>query len=209
MTSARTCAIVLAAGRSRRMGPGVQKLLLPLAGTTVVGRVIDALLASAVDKVIVVTGPDARVADAVAGHPVAVVTNGDPDADMLSSVRCGLRALPPECDAVLVAPGDQPGVTPGLLDQMLATYRICGRGILVPAFDGRRGHPLLFSARCSDEILRRYDGEGLRGLLRAHRTEVFEMQVEAPAVLDDIDLPADYRREVERSGVRSDRDPTR
>ena len=192
----RTCAVVPAAGRSRRMGEGVQKLLLPLGGTTLIGQVVDALLASDLDKVIVVTGTDGRVAEALSGKRVTVVTNADADADMLSSVRCGLRALPHECDTVLVALGDQPGLTPHLVNEIIAAFRACGHGILVPTHQGRRGHPLVFSKRYGREVLTHYDGEGLRGLLRAHPDDVYEMPAPTAAVLHDVDRPEDYERAV-------------
>jgi molybdenum cofactor cytidylyltransferase len=195
----RTCAVVLAAGRSRRMGDGIQKLLLPLGGTTMIGRVVDALLDTRVDRVIVVAGPDGQVADALKGRRVTLVTNVKPEADMLSSVRCGLEALSQNCEAVLVALGDQPGVTPYLVDEMLRTFARCERGVLVPTYEGRRGHPLLFSTRYREEVLTRYDGEGLRGLLRSHPDDVFEMPATHPAVVEDVDRRADYWREVTRA----------
>ena len=115
------CAIVLAAGRSRRMG--TQKLLLPFGGTTVVAHVADELLASAIDHVLVVVGRHAEaIAAALAGRPVALVANPDHDGPMLDSVRCGLRALPPGCEAVLVALGDQPAVTTTLVDAMASAF---------------------------------------------------------------------------------------
>ena len=87
------CAIVLAAGRSQRMG--TQKLVLPFAGSTVVARVVDAFLGASVDTVVVVIrANDAQVRAALAGHRVIFVENPDLAGDMLSSVRCGLRALP-------------------------------------------------------------------------------------------------------------------
>jgi molybdenum cofactor cytidylyltransferase len=180
------------------MGEGVQKLLLPLGGTTMVGRIVDALLGSRVERVIVVAGPDGEVADAVRDRGAVVVRNGKSEADMLSSVRCGLEALPQKCDAVLVALGDQPGVTPSLVDEMLRAFAGCGRGILVPTHDGRRGHPLLFSTLYREEVLTRYDNVGLRGLLRSHPDDVFEMPTAQRAVVEDVDQPADYRREVTR-----------
>jgi molybdenum cofactor cytidylyltransferase len=198
MTVTKACAIVLAAGRSRRMGAGIQKLLLPFGDTTMVGWVVDALLGSGVERVIVVAGPDGRVADAIADRRATVVKNAEPEADMLSSVRCGLGALPQDCDAVLVALGDQPGVTSQLVDDMLRTFTGCGRGILVPTHGGRRGHPLLFSTRYRDEVLNRHDGEGLRGLLRSHPEDVFELPAAERAVVEDVDHPADYRRELTR-----------
>jgi molybdenum cofactor cytidylyltransferase len=181
------------------MGEGVQKLLLPLGDTTLIGRVVDALLGSSVAAVIVVAGPDGRVADALRGRRVTLVRNLTPDADMLSSVRCGLKALPRDCGSVLVALGDQPGVTPQLIDAMLRTFAGCGRGILVPTHEGRRGHPVLFSTRYREEVLTQYDGEGLRGLLRSHPDDVCEMPAAQRAVVEDVDGPADYRREVTRA----------
>jgi molybdenum cofactor cytidylyltransferase len=195
----KTCGVVLAAGRSRRMGPGVQKLLLPLGAGTVIGRVTDELLASRLDRVIAVTGPDGRVAAALTGRDVLVVTNADPEADMLASVRCGLRAVPQACEAVLVALGDQPGIRRDLVNEMLDAFATCGRGIVVPVHEDRRGHPLIFSIHYRDEVLTRYDGEGLQGLVKAHADDVFEMLTTLCAVLEDVDHPDDYRRETART----------
>jgi molybdenum cofactor cytidylyltransferase len=193
-----TCAIVLAAGLSRRMGPGVQKLLLPFAGTSVIGHVIEQVLAAEVKQVIVVVGPDARLAATIAPHPVIVVTNENPNADMLDSARVGLRALPAGCDAVLLVLGDQPSIAPGLIRQLIDAHETCGKGIVVPAYAGRRGHPLLFSAHYAAEVLCGYDGVGVRGLLRSHPEDVFELDVSDPAVAADVDVPEDYRRELAR-----------
>ncbi|MCG3179825.1 MAG: Molybdenum cofactor guanylyltransferase [Phycisphaerae bacterium] len=189
------CAIVLAAGRSRRMG--TQKLLLPCGGRTVIGHIVDQILSSPVDRTfVVVAGPDApRVADALAGMAITLVHNPDPASDMLASVRCGLRALPGECAGVLAVLGDQPRVTAGLIGGMIEAFAQ-GRGrILVPVSGDRRGHPLLFATDYRQEILTRFDGVGLRGLLEAHADEVVELAA-GPAVLDDIDTPDDYRRQL-------------
>lgn len=189
-------AIVLAAGRSRRMG--AQKLLLPYAGTTVVGRIVDQLLESTLDGVTAVVGPESRrVRAELADRPVALVTNPDPAGEMLSSVRCGLEALPP-CQAVLVALGDQPSITCRLVDAMLAAYADTEKGIVVPVHEGRRGHPLLFSDRFREEVMTSFGDLGLRGLLHAHPEEVFGLSVSTSAVLSDMDHPEDYLRELDR-----------
>src|SRR4051812_36523935 len=100
-------AVVPAAGQSRRMG--TQKLLLPFAGTTVVGHVVRTLLAVPVRAVVVVVSSEGNeVGKEARRGGAAFVTNADPDADMLSSVRCGIRATPADADAALVALGDQP-----------------------------------------------------------------------------------------------------
>ena len=191
------CAIILAAGRSRRMG--AQKVLLPFAGRTVIGHIAGEILRSPVGQTLVVVGQDAaRIAEALGGRPVTLVTNPDPGGEMLSSVRCGLRAIPQDCEAVLVALGDQPTITADLVGRMIEVYRAWGRGIVVPVYGGKSGHPVLFSARYRQEILTRYDDVGLRGLRRAHPDDVFELGEADPSVLGDMDYPEDYRRELEK-----------
>jgi molybdenum cofactor cytidylyltransferase len=189
-------AIVLAAGRSSRMK--TQKLLLPFGGGTVIGYIVDQLLGSALDEVVVVVGHDGeRVAEALASRAVRVVTNPDYASGMLSTVRCGLRALAP-CDGVLVALGDQPAITSALVDELVGAFARAGKGILVPLHDGMRGHPPLFAARYQDELLTRYDDVGLRGLLTAHPEDVLELSVPTDAVLSDMDYPEDYQQELAR-----------
>jgi molybdenum cofactor cytidylyltransferase len=189
------CAVVLAAGLSQRMG--AQKLLLPFAGKTVIGHIVDQIIGSAVDEVHVVVGHEGRrVARELSDRHVSIVTNPDYKSGMLSSVRCGLAALGQQCRAVLVVLGDQPSVTSKLIDQMVQSLATTEKRILVPFYDGRRGHPVLFSANYRDEILTQYDDVGLRGLLHAHHEEVFELSVSSSAVLSDMDCPEDYRREL-------------
>ena len=216
------CSIILAAGQSRRMG--AQKLLLPFHGRTVIGRVAGEILRSPVARTFVVVGADGdRVAAALEREPVSrkgvkrptkrkpcgtarksprgsftFVTNPDPAGDMLSSVRCGLRALPPGCKAALVALGDQPAITAGLVGRMVRALRVSGRGIVVPVYGGKRGHPILFSERYFREVLIRRGDLGLRGLLRAHPEDVFELPADSDSVLSDMDYPQDYLRELGR-----------
>lgn len=189
------CAIVLAAGRSSRMG--LQKLLLPFAGKTVITHIVDQLLASIIDKVYVVVGhePD-RIAHHLASRPVGVVTNPDYEAGMLSSVRCGFKALSSDCNAVLVALGDQPGITSKLVDDMVRSFNKTDKGILVPLHDGTRGHPILVAKHYQTEILTQYDDIGLRGLLHAHPDDIFELSASTSSVLFDMDYPEDYLREL-------------
>ena len=122
------CAVVLAAGLSRRMG--VQKLLLPFAGKTVIAHIVDQILASNIDDIYVVVGHESeRVRRELSERNVTIVSNPDYESGMLSSVRCGLAALPEECRAVLVALGDQPSIgghscLPGINEQVALTRRI-------------------------------------------------------------------------------------
>ena len=187
------CAITLAAGRSQRMG--TQKMLLPFAGSTVIARVVDAFLGVPVDQTcVVIRQGDEHVHAALGDRPMVCVENPDPNGDMLSSVRCGLRALPASAETILVSPGDQPSLGPGLIRQLLAAFRVAGRPILVPVHAGRRGHPLVFAARFRQELLTAFEGTGLRGLLAAHAHEVSEWPTTDAVVLEDLDTLADYQR---------------
>jgi len=189
------CALVLGAGESRRMGK--QKLLLPWAGKTVIEHIVDELLACRIDQLRVITGHDhEQLQLTLANYPVSLEYNDQYTQGMLSSVRCGLEALPQNCTGVLVALGDQPTLKAStvnlLLDQFLQHPKI-----VLPAYQGRRGHPLLFSSTYVPEILTQYETTGLRGLLQAHKQDVREVPVDSAAVLWDLDTPEDYREQIE------------
>lgn len=176
---------------------GRQKLLLPYGRATVIEHIVGQVLDSQVDETIVVTGRHHEdVSRLVANLPVVVARNPDPTRGMLSSVRCGLASVIREAAAVLVALGDQPGISSTVIDHLIMGYAGSGKQIAVPLFEGRRGHPLLFSTRFREEIESRYDGSGLRGLLAAHPGEILEVPVAEPAVLWDIDTPEDYARRI-------------
>jgi len=189
------CAIVLAAGLSSRMG--VQKLLLPFGGKTVISHIVDQLLASTAGEVHVVVGHQAeRISRELSGRAVSIVNNPNYKSGMLSSVRCGLRNLPEKCRAVIVMLGDQPSITTELIDRMLQSFASTEKNILVPLYKGKRGHPILFSSLYRDEILTQYGDVGLRGLLHGHSDDIFELAVSTASVLCDMDFPEDYRREL-------------
>jgi len=185
-----TCAIVLAAGRSKRMG--TQKLLLPYADSTMIARVVDAFLSVPVDLVcVVVRSSSEAIRTALASRPVIFAENAATEGDMLSSVRAGLRALPENSKIILVTPGDQPAITSTVIRNMIEHFRRVNAKILVPVCKGRRGHPLLFSSAFREQILAEFEDTGLRGLLLAHPAAVTEWVTSDPAVLQDLDTPQD------------------
>lgn len=191
------CALVLAGGQSKRMG--TQKLLLPWGETTIIGHVVDQLLQTALHRIVVVTGHDKTpVTGELADQPVTLAHNPHYASGMLSSVRCGIRALPLDCEAALVSLGDQPMISSSLIDRMITAFNVTDKNILVPLCNDRRGHPLLFSCVYFDEVLTHFEEIGLRGLLQAHPQDVQELKVSTPSVLGDIDHPEAYQRERER-----------
>jgi molybdenum cofactor cytidylyltransferase len=176
---------------------GVQKLLLPFGGKTVISHIVDQLLASAIGEVHVVVGHQAeRISAELSGRAVSIVNNPNYKSGMLSSVRCGLRNMPEKCRAVMVVLGDQPSNTTELIDQMLQSFTATEKSILVPLYKGKRGHPILFASHYRDEILTQYGDVGLRGLLQNHCDDIFELAVSTASVLSDMDCPEDYRREL-------------
>ncbi len=190
-------AIVLAAGESRRMG--TQKLLLPFGEATVVEAVVRAALASRVDRALAVLGSDR---DAVrkklepAGVDFAV--NEDFAKGMLSSVQAGFKALPADAEAAVVMLGDQPFLPASVVDAVIGAYRESGKGIVVPAFRGRRGHPVLVDLKYRDEVIGLDPADGLRQLMRAHPEDIVEAEVEDANILRDLDVPEDYANELNR-----------
>ncbi len=193
------CAIIPAAGQSKRMG--AKKPLLPYAGRPLINHII-AQLQPVVDEIYVVANdPEiAATLTRITGVPPvpAHVKNPDPQADMLSSIRCALRALPSNCTSILVAPADHPAITTALVTQMIEAFDKKTHSIIVPTHAGQRGHPLLFSAQYRNEILTHFEGKGLRALLQAHPHQVLELEIDDPAISEDLDHPDDYRRALER-----------
>jgi len=175
---------------------GRQKLLLPWGKTSIIGHIVDQLLHSSLDSVVVVTGHSkTAVTEELVDRPVTLAHNPDYASGMLSSVRCGIRATPEHCQAALVALGDQPMVETSLIDRMIAAFKATDKQILVPLHRGKRGHPLLFASCYFNEILTQFDNTGLRGLLKAHPQDIRALELSMPTVLGDIDRPEDYKRE--------------
>lgn len=188
-----TVAILLAAGRSQRMGR--QKLLLPIHGVPLLAHAARAFPFPLVERLFIVIPPHADALRQRLHAPhVQWVENPELESDMLASVRCGLRALPAGAQTLIVTPADMPGLSAELTAAMLTAYSRCGRSLLAPVFQGKRGHPLIFSARHVAEVLRGFDGVGLRGLLQAHAEELFEWPAPTAAVLQDLDTPEDFHR---------------
>ncbi|MCJ7586638.1 MAG: nucleotidyltransferase family protein [Candidatus Aminicenantes bacterium] len=185
-------AVVLAAGRSERMGSA--KLLLPMGRSTLIETVIRGVLRSRPDGVLVVLGADREKLEPVVGrYPVRTVFNPDFARGMLSSVKRGFEAVPPDARAVLVFLGDQPAPPASVTGRIIDAYRKTGKGIVLPAYRGRRGHPVLVDLKYRDEVGALDPRIGLRQLPRAHPDDVFEVKVRTPAVLRDIDTQEDYR----------------
>jgi molybdenum cofactor cytidylyltransferase len=192
-------AIVPAAGRSERMGR--PKLILPVADTTLIARVVSALRQGGADPVVVVTPPrDAPGAgiliDEAAGAGAVVVVAAERPADMRASFALGLARLAdgPVPEAVLLVPADSPGITAELVACVVARACERPRAIVVPTYEGRRGHPVALPWALCLESHELPPGVGLNALVKLHAAEVHELPVAEAGTLADLDTPEDYER---------------
>jgi molybdenum cofactor cytidylyltransferase len=187
-------AVILAAGQSKRMGQ--TKQLLPWGQTTVLGQTIANVQAAGVPDIVVVTGHDAAKITTVA-QAAQVRTVYNPDyatGEMLSSLKAAVRALVGQTAAVLIFLADQPMLGPELIEPVLAAYREAERGLIVPVFGGRRGHPTLIDQAYFAELLALPEEAAPRDLLRRHEGEIHFVPVSGDAILRDLDVPPDYQK---------------
>ncbi len=183
-------AVILAAGRSTRMG-GPNKLLAELDGKPLVRIVTEQVLASKASEVVVVTGHQAtEVEKALAGLKVKFVRNPDFAEGLASSVKAGIAAVPTTADAAVVCLGDMPLIDAHLIDRLIEAFAPDrGNLIAVPVSDNRRGNPVLWSRRFFDELMT-LDGDiGARHLIAKHNEAVAEVAVEGHGAFLDIDTP--------------------
>jgi molybdenum cofactor cytidylyltransferase len=183
-------AVILAAGRSTRMG-GPNKLLAEIGGKSLVRIVAEQALASKASSVIVVTGHQAAdVEKALRGLKVDFVYNPDFVDGLASSVKTGIAAVPAKADGAIVCLGDMPLIDAHLIDRLIAAFAPDRGGLIaLPVNDGRRGNPVLWSRRFFKELMT-LDGDiGARHLIAKHGEAVAEVPVEGHSAFLDIDTP--------------------
>lgn len=194
-------AIILAAGKSERMGR--PKPLLPWGGRTLIEATIDGISRSLADGILVILGAARdEIEPVIAEYSVGRAFNPDFGRGMLSSIQRGLKAVSRDARAVMFFLGDQPPPRPATINRLIRAYETTGRGIVLPVHRGRRGHPVLIDIKYKDEIGGLDPGIGLRQLMRDHPEDVLEMRTESPWVIYDIDTPEDYERALRLRGGR-------
>jgi molybdenum cofactor cytidylyltransferase len=183
-------AIILAAGRSTRMG-GPNKLLADLDGKKLVRIATEQALTSKAAEVIVVTGHQAELVEqALEGLKVKFVRNPDFAGGLASSVKAGIAAVPANADAAVICLGDMPLIDACLIDRLIESFAPDrGNLIVVPVADGRRGNPVLWSRRFFSELMTLEGDIGARHLIGKHGEAVAEVPVEGEGAFLDIDTP--------------------
>jgi molybdenum cofactor cytidylyltransferase len=191
----RVAAVVLAAGKSRRMG--VNKLLLKLGGITVLDRVLFSLEASGVEEVFVVLGHRPEdLKSIVDAHATEAVLNPDYEEGMTSSFKAGLSRV--YVDAAFLCLGDQAVLAPVLMDRMINAMEADPEALIVsPVHEGRRGHPVLFRKALFPEIMNLGRGKTLKDVVEGHGDHHLRVEGDIWCTLD-MDTPEDYERIKER-----------
>jgi molybdenum cofactor cytidylyltransferase len=182
--------VILAAGRSKRMG--AFKPLLPFGKQTVIESCIEYLRGGGAERIVVVLGHRAdAVRSAIASLGVVCVTNPDPDSEMNESIAVGVRALPATTKATLITPADHPAVPPSVVSSLIDAWQ-GGASLVIPRWQNRGGHPVLVDLRYRDELQNLDPNRGLRALFDAHREQVKRLRVDSPYVARDMDTWDDY-----------------
>jgi molybdenum cofactor cytidylyltransferase len=193
-----TCGLILAAGESRRMGS--PKALLEFQGETFLDRLIG-LFSRRCSPVIAVLGAyheTVRAGLCRAGQAI-LVENPDFRLGQLSSMQCGLRAVPAGADNVLFTLVDHPAVTLATIDALLD---LSGPAPLrIPRFNGRRGHPIRISRSSIPQFLALPAGSSAKEVVTRHAGEIAYIDVDDPGILADVDDPAAYARLLAGSGA--------
>ena len=211
-TPRSTAAIILAAGSSSRMGGGRHKLLLPLDDRPVLAHVIAATLASQARPILIVLGHQSDQVrlqiEPYAAHPdITLVENADFLQGMSTSMRAGLQTLISygykkmevfyQVDSALILLGDQPMITPQVIDTLITAYRETGKRIVAPLYGGKRGSPVLFAKSLFPELLEVTGDEGGRTVLDRYRQEVELVEMGDATANYDVDTWEAYQQVVD------------
>jgi molybdenum cofactor cytidylyltransferase len=195
----RTFGLIPAAGKSRRMGRA--KLLLPVGDRTVLEHVLTAVRSAGVSEILVVVAPDGdALADLAAANGAHVLRLEADTPDMRATCQHGLawiesRFHPGPDDGWLLLPADHPTVRPDVVRALLeAAQKNVEKTIIVPAHQGKRGHPTLLRWSHAAAIRALPEQQGLNAHIRAHADETLELPWPSDEILRDLDTPEDYAR---------------
>ena len=192
-------AILLGAGESKRMG--VDKLSLPWGRKTVLEHCFETLLQSEVQEIVVVLGiRNKGVKNLFQGRKVKVVVNPHSKRGMSTSIRKGLRAIHPSSPGILIALGDQPLLKTRTINALVRAFDRGEEGIIIPSFQGRKGHPVIFHKRYRKELLNLRGDVGGRTIVERHPEDVRVVPIKSEGVVKDVDTWQDYEKEFRKKG---------
>ena len=184
-------AILLAASESKRMGK--PKLLMPFGRSTILEQTVDNLLNSKVSEVIVVLGYKAEEAmPKITAKPVKIAINPVYHQGMSTSIIAGLNLIDDRGEAVMLVLADQPFVDSKIINELVQQFYAHKKGIVIPTYQGRRGHPIIFTIKYKTELLGLKGDTGGRQIIEKHPDDILEVAVDSPGINIDIDTISDY-----------------
>ncbi len=193
-------AILLGAGESKRMG--FDKLSLPWGKKTVFEKCFEALLRSRVREVVIVRGLRSRGAtNLFRGKKIKMVTNPRPTGGMSTSIQKGLEAICPGSEGILIALGDQPFLRARTINALIRCFEEGKGRIVVPSFQGRTGHPVIFHKAYKKELMNLKGDVGGKSVVERHREDVRVVRVKSVGVVKDVDTWQDYEEGRKQASV--------
>ncbi len=186
-------AIILAAGESDRMG--ICKQLLDIDGRTMIERVVETVNNSKVDEIIIVLGNKSdQIREKLNIDEVETVYNPDFQKGMSTSLKAGIKETGEAAEAFLIVLGDQPLLESEVIDKLVKRYKSSQKTIIAPAYQGKRGHPVLLDISLRDELMEIEGDIGARNILQNRKEEVCEIEVETPSVVFDVNTREDLEK---------------
>ena len=193
MLSNKIIGIILAAGESKRMGS--PKALLEIHYKTFLEHLVSILEKAGLEKIVVVLGHDSeKIISSHKNLNVDFIINADYIKGQLSSIQTAIKNIHGEVDAIIVCPIDRPLVSSGLIQNLKSEFIKTNSPIVIPIYDAKRGHPIIFSSSLFPELMRAPIDVGARAVVWAHHNEVAEVPTNEEGILINIDTPELYEK---------------
>jgi CTP:molybdopterin cytidylyltransferase MocA len=186
-------AVILSGGASRRMGS--PKALLPYQGRPFLEHLLDVAKHPGIGVRRVVLGPDAEAISAqVSLAPEEIVINKDWKRGQLSSIQAAIRSLPEGTSGILLCPVDHPLISASLVNDLIESFEKTNAPVVVPLFEGHRGHPVIFASRLYEELLNAPEDKGARAVVWAHANEICEVGTEEEGCVLNLNDPEAFSK---------------